>query len=110
MKQSAAKTLGVAALGAAFAATAAGSASAVGVVPTGAVVEAVAKSALPVAQSALTQAPGGASEALGTGQGLVGAVTQGASLPGVPVDPSMLGGLLGGLPVGGQLGQVGAGA
>ncbi|MFF9319585.1 hypothetical protein ACF1BP_13350 [Streptomyces sp. NPDC014735] len=90
MKHSAARTLGVAALGAAFAAVTAGTASAA-VLPTDA-----AATALPVAGSALGAAakPGPVEETatklLGTGQQkLVGDVT-------TPVK-----GLLGGLPAGG---------
>ncbi|MFJ9678394.1 hypothetical protein ACIRP2_10095 [Streptomyces sp. NPDC101194] len=90
MKQSAVRTLGVAALGAAFAAAAAGTASAA-VLPTDA-----AATALPVAGTALENATrtlpvqDTATKLLGTGQQkLVGDAT-------TPVK-----GLLGGLPAGG---------
>ncbi|MFB6779817.1 MULTISPECIES: hypothetical protein [unclassified Streptomyces] len=89
MKQSAARTLGVAALGAAFAAAAAGTASA-SALPVD------AASALPVAGSALGTATRSlpvqdtATKLLGSGQTKV-----------VHDATSPLGGLLGGLPAGG---------
>ncbi|MEW2487097.1 hypothetical protein [Streptomyces sp. NPDC048411] len=89
MKQSAARTLGVAALGAAFAAAAAGTASA-SALPVG------AASALPAAGSALGTATQSlpvqdtATKLLGSGQTKV-----------VHDAASPLGGLLGGLPAGG---------
>ncbi|MFE7238402.1 hypothetical protein [Streptomyces sp. NPDC057582] len=89
MKQSAARTLGVAALGAAFAAAAAGTASA-SALPVD------AASALPVAGSALGTATQSlpvqdtATKLLGSGQTKV-----------VHDATSPLGGLLGGLPAGG---------
>ncbi|MFJ8646350.1 hypothetical protein ACIRNI_09510 [Streptomyces sp. NPDC093546] len=99
MKHSAAKTLGVAALGAAFAATAAGSASAV-VSPATAGLEAtnrVLPVAMPLAGAAIEQLPGQTTEALGTAQGLTHAVQ------GLPVDPAVVTSLLHSLPVGGSL-------
>ncbi|MEV6163808.1 hypothetical protein AB0L71_18075 [Streptomyces sp. NPDC052052] len=90
MKQSAVRTLGVAALGAAFAAAAAGTASAVALPAD------VATTALPVAGSALQNATrtlpvqDTATKLLGTGQQkLVGSATAPAK------------GLIGGLPAGG---------
>ncbi|KUH36650.1 MULTISPECIES: hypothetical protein [Streptomyces] len=101
MKQSAAKTLGVAALGAAFAASAAGSASALTSVPTGPALQTVT-SMLPVAET-VAQLPGGAGETATVTQGVLDSLTDAA--PAVPVntpaDPVV--GLLGGLPVGGAL-------
>lgn len=107
MKQSAAKTLGVAALGAAFAVSAAGSASALTAVPTGPVLETATK-ALPVAQ-AVSALPGGAGETAAIAEGALGAVTQAA--PAIPVDTPVdpVVGLLGGLPVGGSLPAAGLG-
>ncbi|MFJ8072725.1 ATP-binding protein [Streptomyces sp. NPDC096176] len=108
MKQSAAKTLGVAALGAAFAAVAAGTASAAHVVPdaTGALGD--VSQTLPV-QEVTGKLPAGAADALAGGGSVV---TDGAStLPGAvqgavgEVAPSgateQVAGLLGGLPVAG---------
>lgn len=115
MKQSAAKTLGVAALGAAFAAAAAGTASAAvapGVPDAGAALDTVTHT-LPVEQAA-TKLPAGAPESLAASQKALGsgvttlpataekALTQVTSSldkgKGKPGDP--VGGLLGGLPVG----------
>ncbi|MFF8830445.1 hypothetical protein [Streptomyces sp. NPDC015131] len=110
MKQSAAKTLGVAALGAAFAATAAGTASAATTTPTGAALGAATATAVPVVQGAVEQAPNNATELLATGQELTGAATKNASLQGLPIDPATATGLLGGLPVGGSLPVAGLGA
>ncbi|MFI5802643.1 ATP-binding protein [Streptomyces sp. NPDC051561] len=104
MKQSAAKTLGVAALGAAFAATAAGSAAAaVGPsVPDAAGALTAVTSALPVDQ-ATSKLPAGAPEALNAGKDALGRsaatapTTAAQSLPaGEGADP--VSGLLGGLP------------
>jgi hypothetical protein len=120
MKQSAAKKLGVAVLGAAFAATAAGTASAAPVPqPAGPDPLALATNLVPGGQG-LAQAPQAATEALGQGaKTLPGAVGQAQNLPGevtkqassLPLDgvKSGLGhtplgavtGLLGGLPLGG---------
>ncbi|MCF1507233.1 ATP-binding protein [Streptomyces glomeratus] len=92
MKQSAAKTLGVAALGAAFAAVGAGVASAAPAVPDVAGPD-TATQALPLGNVA--GALPGAGEALGQGQRALGAVGKAAADgPAAPV-----GGLLGGLPV-----------
>ncbi|GAA2447070.1 MULTISPECIES: hypothetical protein [Streptomyces] len=110
MKQSAAKTLGVAALGAAFAATAAGTASAATSTPTSAALGAATATAVPVLQSAVEQAPNNATELVATGQELTGAATKNASLQGLPIDPAAATGLLGGLPIGGALPVAGLGA
>ncbi|WP_228979802.1 ATP-binding protein [Streptomyces sp. DH12] len=101
MKQSAAKTLGVAALGAAFAASAAGSASALTSVPTAPVLRTVT-SAVPVAET-VSQLPGGAGETAAVTQGALDTVISAA--PPIPVDTPAdpVIGLLGGLPVGGAL-------
>ncbi|OKK06122.1 hypothetical protein AMK26_08610 [Streptomyces sp. CB03234] len=108
MKQSAAKTLGVAALGAAFAAAAAGTASAATTTPTSAALGAATATAVPVLQSAVEQAPNSAAELLATGQELTAAATKNASIQGVPVDPATVTDLIGGLPVGGTLPALGA--
>ncbi|MFI8961232.1 hypothetical protein ACIGO8_03875 [Streptomyces sp. NPDC053493] len=131
MKQSAAKTLGVAALGAAFAAVAAGTASAAPAsLPAGPDVLGLVTNTVPLGED-VTELPSGAAEALaggetavGTGvdQGvktLPGAVEQAQNLPGelqkqaqdLPLDGARsglaatplgaAGGLLGGLPVNG---------
>ncbi|MGV9311515.1 ATP-binding protein [Streptomyces sp. NPDC003691] len=112
MKQSAVKTLGAAALGVAFAAAAAGTASAQPALSDSATSLDSITGALPV-QEALTQLPTGAPESL---SGAQGALTESAStLPGtlqgagqrvlagelVGGDP--LGSLLGGLPLGSAL-------
>ncbi|MGW7054122.1 ATP-binding protein [Streptomyces sp. NPDC054887] len=123
MKQSAAKTLGAAALGAAFAAAAAGSASAAPAAPavpdlTGALSSAT--TTLPL-QDVVGKLPGGAPEALNGG---VSALTGSAStLPATTTDAlskaqtpagkdgarsaDPLKGLLGGLPAGGALPGIG---
>jgi hypothetical protein len=116
MKQSAAKTLGVAALGAAFAAAAAGTASAAPApFPDSAPSLDTVTEIAPV-QEAVTKLPAGAPESLaGSGTALTNAVTKSAStlpvalqetaykvLPTTDkVDP--LSSLLGGLPIGGGL-------
>ncbi|MEU4037137.1 ATP-binding protein [Streptomyces collinus] len=104
MKQSAAKTLGVAALGAAFAAVGAGAASAAPAVPdatqathaldsvTGALPAGNVGKALPGAGQALTQGQG----ALGTGVAAARPAVQ-KVLTGGPTAP--VAGLLGGLPL-----------
>ncbi|WP_028812197.1 hypothetical protein [Streptomyces flavidovirens] len=116
MKQSAAKTLGAAALGAAFAAAAAGSASAAPVAPavpdlTGAVSSAT--TTLP-AQDVAGKLPGGAPEALTGGMSaLTGSATtlpataaeslakaRAAEAKGGPGSADPVKGLLGGLPAG----------
>ncbi|MER7520055.1 hypothetical protein [Streptomyces sp. NPDC126499] len=95
MKQSAAKTLGVAALGAAFAAAAAGTASAApSSLPAGPDALGLVTNTLPLGED-LTELPSGAGEALAGGQGalgtgvqegvvktLPGAVEQARTLPG----------------------------
>ncbi|MGW6459734.1 ATP-binding protein [Streptomyces sp. NPDC055078] len=106
MKQSAVKTLGVAALGAAFAVTAAGAATAAPSLPDPAAPLDTVTSAVPV-QETLTKLPAGAPESLTGGQA---ALTESVStVPGTlqgaanrvaksPTDPVTS--LLGGLPVG----------
>ncbi|GHK00626.1 ATP-binding protein [Streptomyces sp. NPDC003753] len=100
MKQSAARTLGVAALGAAFAAAGAGVASAAPAVPDTAALDSVTQ-ALPVGNVAKTLP--GADQALGQGQNALGTVVAAAqpaaekALRNGPVAPAA--GLLGGLPV-----------
>ncbi|MGY0492175.1 ATP-binding protein [Streptomyces sp. WG-D5] len=107
MKQFAAKTLGVAALGAAFAAAGAGAASAAPAVPDAADTVGSVTSALPL-QDVASTLPAGGAESLAAGQNAVASglnsatpaveqVTQGA-LPGDGGDP--VSGLLGGLPIG----------
>ncbi|WP_093799382.1 hypothetical protein [Streptomyces sp. Wb2n-11] len=105
MKQFAAKTLGVAALGAAFAAAAVGSASAAEqaapAVPDAATALSTVTSVLPV-QEAGNKLPAGAPEALAAGQNaLAGAVTGApVSKPLVDSDTNPVQSLLGGLPAG----------
>ncbi len=107
MKQSAAKSLGVAALGAAFAAASAGSAAALTSVPTG--LRPGDRHAGRSGQRGRRHLPVVRARAVGLTQGVVEMATQAA--PDVPVDtpadPVL--GLLGGLPVGGALGQAGLG-
>jgi len=111
MKQSAAKTLGVAVLGAAFAATAAGTASAEpAAFPDSLTSLDTVTTLLPV-QEAVTKLPAGAPESLAGGQTALTNTastlpatvqeTAGKVLPtaGGAADP--VSGLLGGLPVGG---------
>jgi len=101
MKQSAAKTLGVAALGAAFAATGAGVASAAPAVPDASSALDTVTQTLPAEN--VTKALPGAGETLGQGQGALGAGVAAAQpavakvLAGGPAAP--VAGLLGGLPV-----------
>ncbi|WP_199549201.1 ATP-binding protein [Streptomyces sp. N35] len=101
MKQSA-KTLGVAALGAAFAAAGAGTASAAPALPDPAQAVGAVTQDLPVGQ--VTKTLPGASEAVDAGQG---ALTNGLSTAkptlekSLPADTDPVAGLLGGLPVGG---------
>ncbi|CAM5404793.1 hypothetical protein GCM10010222_06560 [Streptomyces tanashiensis] len=116
MKQSAAKKLGVAALGAAFVAAGAGAANAAPSLPLDADALGTVTSAVPLGDG-LTTLPDGASESLGAGQGALGqGVDQGVkTLPAaagqatqsLPLDAAAgglgatpLGGLLGGLPLG----------
>ncbi|GAA2948211.1 MULTISPECIES: ATP-binding protein [Streptomyces] len=104
MKQSAAKSLGVAALGAAFAATGAGAANAAPAVPDAAQTLGSVTQALPAEQLSQTL-PAGSGEAVGQGQSLAGtglATAQpvaGQLLAQGPTGPGA--GLLGGLPVNG---------
>jgi hypothetical protein len=104
MKQSAAKSLGVAALGAAFAATGAGAAHAAPAVPDTAQTLETATQALPAEQLSRTL-PAGSGEAVGQGQTLAGtglAAAQpvaGQLLAQGPTGPAAK--LLGGLPVNG---------
>ncbi|MFI0979830.1 ATP-binding protein [Streptomyces sp. NPDC021093] len=97
MKQSAAKTLGAAALGAAFVAAAAGSASAAPAAPDAAAALGTVAGALPVDQVA-GQLPAGVPEALQAGSD---ALNKGAATAPKPGDP--VGSLVGGLPVGSAL-------
>ncbi|MFE5300845.1 hypothetical protein [Streptomyces sp. NPDC056632] len=134
MKQSAAKTLGVAALGAAFAAAAAGTATAAPAsLPVGPDALGLVTSTVPLGDG-VTELPDGAGAALGGGEtalgsgveqgvnALPGAMAQADNLPGevqkqaqsLPLDGAQnglaatplgaAGGLLGGLPVGSVLG------
>ncbi|MFE3072203.1 hypothetical protein [Streptomyces sp. NPDC059247] len=117
MKQSPAKKLGVAALGAAFAVAAAGTASAAPSLPLDADALGTVTQAVPLGDG-LTTLPDGAAESLVAGQGALGQgldqgvktvpaaagqATQnlplGAAASGLGATP--LGGLLGGLPLGG---------
>ncbi|MEU6122431.1 ATP-binding protein [Streptomyces sp. NPDC047123] len=95
MKKSAAKTLGVAALGAAFAAAGAGAANAAPAapaIPDPSAALGPVSSLLPVGD-AVKALPAGANESLAAGQGALGGGLGGAKGPAA--------GLLGGLPVGG---------
>ncbi|MFE1512064.1 ATP-binding protein [Streptomyces sp. NPDC058726] len=98
MKQSAAKTLGVAALGAAFAAAGAGAANAAPAVPDAGQALDTVTQAVPAER--LSGAAPGSAEALSTGQELAGtgvAAVQPVAEKAGPVVPGA--GLLGGLPV-----------
>ncbi|MEG8276876.1 ATP-binding protein [Streptomyces sp. AHA2] len=101
MKQSAAKSLGVAALGAAFAATGAGAAHAASSLPDTAKALKTVTAALPAEQ--LSQTVPGSAEALGQGQTAAGAGLAAAQpvaeqlLAEGPTGPAAK--LLGGLPV-----------
>ncbi|EGG48768.1 MULTISPECIES: hypothetical protein [Streptomyces] len=103
MKQSAAKTLGVAALGAAFAAAGAGAANAAPAVPDVTSGLDTVTHALPA--DGLAKTLPGAGQVLGQGQGAVGRTLEAAepavqhALPGGQGATGPLGGLLGGLPV-----------
>ncbi|MDT9688801.1 hypothetical protein Q5762_10605 [Streptomyces sp. P9(2023)] len=116
MKQSAAKTLGVAALGAAFAAAAAGTATAAPALPSADGALGMVTSVAPLGDG-LTQLPDGAAESLLSGEASVdqGVKTlpaaAGTALEQAPLDSATgalgntpVGGLLGGLPVGGLAG------
>ncbi|MFJ8462799.1 ATP-binding protein [Streptomyces swartbergensis] len=104
MKQSAAKSLGVAALGAAFAATGAGAANAAPAVPDTAQALETVTQALPAEQLSQTL-PAGSAEAVGQGQTLAGTgltaaqPVAGQLLAQGPTGPAAS--LLGGLPVNG---------
>ncbi|MEU7071164.1 hypothetical protein AB0B30_20530 [Streptomyces narbonensis] len=117
MKQSAAKKLGVAALGAAFAVTAAGTASAASSLPLDADALGTVTKAVPLGDG-LTTLPDGAGESLAAGQGALGQgldqgvktlpAAAGQATQNLPLDAAAgglgatpLGGLLGGLPLGG---------
>lgn len=116
MKQSAAKTLGVAALGAAFAAAGAGAANAAPAVPSVTGALGTATSSLPVGDVA-KNLPAGGPEALAAGQSALGTTVQataptveklaeGTKAPadkGKPAAADPVSGLLGGLPVAGAL-------
>ncbi|MEU9863854.1 hypothetical protein AB0D99_23570 [Streptomyces sp. NPDC047971] len=106
MKQSAAKTLGVAALGAAFAAAAAGTASAASPLPAAPDALGLVTQTLPLGD--VTELPDGAGESLLGGQAAVdqGVKTlpaaAGQAIEHAPLDSAT--GALGGTPVGGLLG------
>ncbi|GGT57472.1 hypothetical protein [Streptomyces purpureus] len=108
MKQSAAKTLGVAALGAAFAATAAGTANAASLPDVTSTLGGVTQN-LPVAGDVLEKLPAGAPESLLAGksaldsgtQALPGAVGQLAESAPQTIANSPVKQLIGGLPVNG---------
>ncbi|MEV2249683.1 ATP-binding protein [Streptomyces sp. NPDC050147] len=116
MKQSAAKTLGVAALGAAFAAAGAGAANAAPAVPSVTGALGTATSTLPVGDVAKSL-PAGSHEALAAGQGALATtvraaaptlekLSEGTETPadkGKPAAADPVSGLLGGLPVAGAL-------
>ncbi|MWA13183.1 ATP-binding protein [Streptomyces sp. BA2] len=112
MKQSAAKTLGVAALGAAFAAAGAGAANAAPALPDATGALGSATTMLPMEQVG-EKLPAGGPEAIAAGQNVLGSTLQ-ASAPtvdklgesmkdaddrGKPAAADPLSGLLGGLPV-----------
>ncbi|ALO10610.1 Secreted protein [Streptomyces venezuelae] len=116
MTQSAAKKLGVAALGAAFAVAAAGTASAAPSLPIGADALGTVTKAVPLGDG-LTTLPDGAGESLSAGQGALGQgldqgvktlpAAAGQATQSLPLDAAAgglgatpLGGLLGGLPLG----------
>ncbi|MEV6960069.1 ATP-binding protein [Streptomyces sp. NPDC051207] len=111
MKQSAAKTLGVAALGAAFAAAGMGAANAAPAVPDAGQALGTVTKTLP-AQDLAQPAPG-VGETLAQGQGAVGTGLAAARpvveqiLTGGPTEP--VAGLFGGLPVGQALPGQGTG-
>ncbi|MEU7034054.1 MULTISPECIES: hypothetical protein [unclassified Streptomyces] len=112
MKQSAAKTLGVAALGAAFAAAAAGTATAAPSLPATPDALGLVTQTVPLGDG-LTELPDGAAESLLSGEASVdqgvktlpaaaGAATQHLPLDAAngPLANTPVGGLLGGLPLG----------
>ena len=98
MKQSAAKTLGVAALGAAFAAAGAGVASAAPAVPDVPGVN-TARQSLPTAGNLPQGVLPGAGEVLSQGQKAVGTAVTGARPAAQKAVSEPTSGLLGGLPV-----------
>ncbi|MFE0133686.1 ATP-binding protein [Streptomyces sp. NPDC059037] len=124
MKQSAAKTLGVAALGAAFAAAGAGAADAAPAVPNPTAALGSATSTLPVGEAAKTL-PAGGPEALAAGQNALGTTMQAAAptvgqlanghtlangevqprTAALPAAANPVSGLLGGLPAAGPQGS-----
>ncbi|MET7292050.1 ATP-binding protein [Streptomyces griseoloalbus] len=98
MKQSAAKTLGVAALGAAFAAAGAGAANAAPAVPDALPVLDTVTQAVPAEK--LSGALPGSDQALAAGQELVGTGAAAAQpVAGQPAPELPVAGLLGGLPL-----------
>ncbi|MFZ3596533.1 ATP-binding protein [Streptomyces sp. BH104] len=106
MKQSAAKTLGVAALGAAFAAAGAGAANAAPAAPDAADTVGSVTSALPLQDVASTlpaaESLGGAQTAVDNGLHTAAPVVDQATKTALPTDGgNPVSGLLGGLPVGG---------
>lgn len=116
MKQSAAKTLGVAALGAAFAAVGAGAASAAPALPDATDALGSATAMLPMDQVA-DNLPAGGPEAVSAGQNALGSTLQAAAPTvdklgestkaaadrGKPAAGDPVSGLLGGLPIAGVL-------
>ncbi|MGW0118081.1 hypothetical protein [Streptomyces sp. NPDC003327] len=116
MKQSAAKKLGVAALGAAFAAAAAGTASAAAPasLPVNADAVSTVTGVVPLGDG-LTELPDGAGEALGAGQGALGQgldqgvrtlpAAAGQATQNMPLDAAT--GALGATPVGQVTGLLG---
>ena len=100
MKQSAVKTLGAVALGAAFAATAAGSAAAAPLPDPSNALDTVTKT-LPVGEVA-SQLPAGASDGVTASRSALGTVQQTPpQMLGAVKTANPLNGLLGGLPVNG---------
>ncbi|WP_086831259.1 hypothetical protein [Streptomyces sp. NRRL B-24572] len=103
MKQSAAKKLGVAALGAAFVAAGAGAANAASALPLDADALGTVTSAVPLGDG-LTTLPDGATESLGAGQGALG---QGLD-QGVKTLPAAAGQATQNAPLGAATGALGA--
>ncbi|MFB7370036.1 hypothetical protein ACFC0D_09370 [Streptomyces sp. NPDC056222] len=107
MKQSAAKTLGVAALGAAFAAAAAGTAAAASPLPAAPDALGLVTQTVPLGEG-LTELPDGAGESLLGGQASLGEgaktlpAAAGQAVEHAPLDSAT--GALGNTPVGGLLG------
>lgn len=98
MKQSAVKTLGVAALGAAFAATAAGSAAAAPSVPDAGAALGLVTHTLPL-DEVTDQLPSGTEGALTAGRSSLGTIQQSVPMALTAVQASPAAGLLGGLPI-----------